>query len=89
MRRIDTLKAYEELLKVGILPEQARIQVDLIDHSFNEILKEFKGEFASNKMVAIMGSIIIAIGSFTLTKVIDLDKRVAILENTIVQIKSE
>jgi len=70
MSHIDTLKIYDQLMAANIPSEQARAQVlamEQIHVSINEAalqwLKEAKNDFASNKLVSILGGLILLVGA--------------------------
>jgi hypothetical protein len=74
MAQLDTLEVYERLIAGGFSSEQAHAQVKSFDTAFHRILRDF----ASNKIITILGSVItifaaaiLAVGSFTLYKIWD------------------
>lgn len=64
MAHIDALKMYFDLRKSGFTDEQAEAQAKSADNAISQALSEF----ASNKLITIFGTIIIAIGGFSLTQ---------------------
>lgn len=72
MAHLDTLKIYKEYLALGHNEISAQKETDILEHSFMTKVNELKSEFLSNKLAAFMGSLIIAIGGFTLAKMWDL-----------------
>ncbi len=83
---MNTLKIYKDSLKAGFSEEQSLCMANTSENLLYNLKEEFnnlKGEFASNKLTAFFGTLIIAIGGFTLNKVIDIDKRVSVLESKI------
>ncbi len=69
MSHIDTLKIYQELISGGMTADQAQIQVNAFEamsHSFfnemKEWLKDAKADFASQKLISILGALILAAG---------------------------
>ncbi len=72
MSNLDTLKIYQEYIAAGFTEEKAVAMTNVLENSFITKVNELRREFTSNKMVAIMGTIIIAIGGFTLNKLWDL-----------------
>jgi len=72
MSHLDTLKVYKEYLATGLNETQAQEYTNILENSFMTKVDELRKEFTSNKLVAIMGTIIITIGGFTLSKVWDL-----------------
>ena len=72
MSHIDTLKVYHQYIIAGFSPEESEKMTDILENSFMTKVNEFRGEFASNKLITVLGTIIIMIGSFTLAKVWDL-----------------
>jgi len=75
MSQFNTLKVYKELMNNGMTSEQATAHVAGLEEAakgLTQWLREAKKDFASNKLVSIFGTVIIAIGSFTLVKMWDL-----------------
>lgn len=62
MSHIDTLKVYEEYRASGYNEQKAKDLTNILEHSFMTKVKELKTEFASNKLISILGSIIILVG---------------------------
>ncbi len=62
MLYFNNLEAYDNLLAGGSTPDEARATVKTMD----SILKEIIAHFASNKLISILGVVIIGIGSFLL-----------------------
>lgn len=101
MSHIDTLKVYEEYVASGIERNQAKAMTnsllqmeDRLHVSILNYLKELKSDFASQKLISILGAIIIAIGGFTLAELWSLSKdmegvniRISHLEKDISEIK--
>jgi hypothetical protein len=93
MNYINTLEAYDSLRKAGFTEEQARAQVIALDratgqmnHSFKDWLKETKSDFASNRLVTIMGTLIAGIGGTTLIYIFNFSHRITIIETILTQI---
>lgn len=59
MSHIDTLKVYEEYRATGLDEKSARQFTNILENSFMTKVKEFKEDFANQKMVSIMGGVII------------------------------
>ena len=81
MKHVNTLEIYDELMAKGFSEVQARAQTEILENSFKAVYEDFKDTFASNKLITIIGTIIIAIGGFTLNKVWD-------LSHDIIEVKS-
>lgn len=87
---INTLQIYKESLSAGFTEEQAVSMANassLMEKTLREEIYSWKSEFASNRVVTIfgtaimaMGGLIIGIGGFTLNKVTHIDKRLTVLE---------
>ena len=85
---MDTLKYYEELVSNGVPEAQAKIHTYAMEGQEKTVINQFKGEFASNKLVALIGTIIISIGGFTLAKIWDLSHDMVILSHDMVDVKN-
>lgn len=67
MSHIDTLKVYNQYLAMGKTPEEASKYTNILEESYRSIrfdiyeyMKELKQDFASQKLIGILGSIIFA-----------------------------
>jgi hypothetical protein len=89
MSHIDTLKVYEEYRAAGFSDIKARTATQVLEQSFIAKVNELKEDFASNKLIAILGSIIIAIGGFTLNKVWDLSHDMVEVKTRLVHIEAK
>ena len=59
MKYINTLEVYEKLIASGASDAHARAQTTILENSFTAVYEDFKDTFASNKLVSIMGGIIL------------------------------
>lgn len=69
MKQIDTLKMYETLIAKGMSDKDAKIQIAAMDCIANDLLewlKELKQDFASQKLVSILGGLILVVGVSTI-----------------------
>lgn len=76
MSHIDTLQVYEEYRAAGMDDLQAKKMTAILEKSFMTKVNDLKHDFASNKVLSIWGSIIavlasilIGLGGFTLNQV--------------------
>ncbi len=62
MKQIDTLRMYETLVSNGMTDKEAKTQIaamESIGSDLMEWLKEARSDFASQKMVSILGGLIL------------------------------
>jgi hypothetical protein len=88
---IDTHAMYKKLLDEGYdatyAEQKVKFATELESHfdaKLNNFVTELKRDFASNKLIAVLGTLIIMIGGFTLSKVIEMDKRLAVMESKLI-----
>jgi hypothetical protein len=76
MSHIDTLEVYERYRASGLDETTAREYTSILENSFMTKVNELKSEFVSSKMLsivgALVGTILITLNSFTLSKIWDL-----------------
>lgn len=59
MKHFNTLEIYKGALAAGFNEEQALLQANTFEKSFRAIYEDFKDTFASNKLVSILGGLIL------------------------------
>ncbi len=69
MKHFDTLKAYDELIDSGMDAKTAKIQVAQMGNFYIDLFKDIGSEFASQKLITVLGAIIISIVSFLAVEV--------------------
>lgn len=79
MKHVNTLEIYDELMAKGFSEIQARAQAEILENSFKAIYEDFKDMFASNKLVSIMGGIILIALTGIASELWWLSKEVSIL----------
>lgn len=62
MSHIDTLQVYEDLIASGIPEKQAKAQIKSMDTFYSNI----KDEFVSNKLISILGTLLLIVASATI-----------------------
>jgi len=62
MLHFNNLEAYDNLIAGGSTPDEARAIIKTMDSILGQII----AHFASNKLISILGVVIIGIGSFLL-----------------------
>lgn len=102
MSHINTLKVYDELVASGVSEKEAKAQVNALleledrldnklityDNKLITYLKELKEDFASQKMITVLGSIII-IGMTAITSELwYLSKEVSILSRDMQEVRT-
>jgi hypothetical protein len=83
MSHINALQMFFDLKKAGFSDDQAEAQAKAADNAVSQILSEF----ASNKLLAGIGAIIIAIGGFTLAELWYLSKEVSVLSRDMQEVR--
>ena len=59
MSHIDTLKVYEEYMAAGFDDKTAKKLTNVLENSFMTKVKELREDFASQKLVSILGGLIL------------------------------
>lgn len=94
MKHVNTLELYRELIASGLDEHQANLQLkayEEISNSFyselKEWLKEAKEEFASQKMLAILGGLILLVGTASIGMLWKLTVEAEVLKSSLVRIE--
>lgn len=63
MSHIDTLQVYEDYKATGLDDIRAKEYTRILENSFITKLNELKDDFASNRLVSVLGALILIVGS--------------------------
>jgi hypothetical protein len=87
MSHIDTLKVYEDYKATGLSDTVAKEYTKVLENSLMSKLNEFKGEFASNKMVSMLGALILIALTAISGELWYLSKEVSILSRDMQEVR--
>lgn len=83
MSHIDTLQVYKEAIQAGYTETEASFYANTLDNSFMTKVNELKYDFASQKLITILGGIIISIGIALVTITWNISVDIEVLKSKI------
>jgi hypothetical protein len=96
MSHINTLATYKDLVAKGMDSVQAEIHVqslldseERIRHSVFEWVKELKEDFASQKLISILGGLILLVGAANIAMMWHITVDVEILKHNVTKIMAK
>lgn len=87
MKHVNTLEIYKEALASGYTENQALSLANTLESSFTAVYEDFRDTFASNKLVSILGGIILIVLSGIAGELWYLSKEVSVLSRDMQEVR--
>lgn len=87
MSHINTLEVYKEYIGAGFSPEESTRMTRILENSFMTKVNELKNDFASQKFISILGTLILFVGISTVGLMWRLSVDMEVLKHDVQELK--